>query len=83
MNFSIHTGPIIRREEIYDNMDIPERRHIFNKLIAFVRQINIRYKCLYIEKKYITDVVEASGKLSKQIGNFKGTLQRFLIIRHR
>ena len=66
----IHTGPIIRREEIYYNMDILERRRIFNKLIAFVRQINIRYRCFYIEKKHITDVVEASGKLSKQIGNF-------------
>ena len=66
----IHTGPIIRKEEIYINMDISERRRIFNKLIAFVRQVDIRYKCFYIEKKHIADVVEASGKLSKQIGNF-------------
>ena len=66
----IHTGPIIRREEIYVNMDIPERRRIFNNLIAFVRQINIRYKYFYIEKKNISNLIEAFGKLSKQIGNF-------------
>ena len=69
-NLCIHTGPIIRKEEIYTNMTIHERRHIFNKLVAFIRQINIRYKCFYIEKKHISDVVEATGKLSKQISQF-------------
>ena len=63
----IHTGPIIRKEEIYRNMNIPERRRIFNKMVAFIRQINIRYKCFYIEKKHIDDIVAATGKLSKQI----------------
>ena len=47
-----------------------ERRRIFNKMVAFIRQINIRYKCFYIEKKHISDVVEATGKLSKQISRF-------------
>ena len=51
-------------------MNIPEHRRIFNKIIAFIRQINIRYKCFYIDKKHIDDVVEASGKLSKQISQF-------------
>lgn len=39
----IHTGPIIRKEEIYSNMSIQERCRIFNKMLAFFRQINIRY----------------------------------------
>ena len=69
-NICIHTGPIIRMEEIYKDMDIFERRRIFNKMIAFIRQIDIRYKCFYIEKKHISDVVEATGKLSKQISQF-------------
>lgn len=63
----IHTGPIIRKEEIYTNMSVDERRRIFNKLVAFIRQIAIRYKCFYIEKKHIFDVVEATGKLSKPL----------------
>jgi len=66
----IHTGPIIRREEIYSEIEIDERRRIFNKMVAFIRQIDIRYKCFYIEKRHIKDVVEASGKLSKQISQF-------------
>ena len=66
----IHTGPIIRKEEIYKDMEIDERRRIFNKMVAFIRQMDIRYKCFHIEKKHISDVVEATGKLSKQISQF-------------
>lgn len=66
----IHTGPIIRKEEIYEHMTIEERRRIFNKMVAFIRQINIRYKCFYIEKKHFSDVVEATGRLSRQISIF-------------
>lgn len=69
-NLCIHTGPIIRKEEIYTRMDIKTRRCIFNKMIAFIRQIDIRYKCFSIEKKHIADVVEATGKLSKLISQF-------------
>lgn len=69
-NLCIHTGPIIRMEEIYANMPLSDRRRIFNKMIAFVRQIDIQYKCFYIEKKHITDVVTVTGKLSKMIAQF-------------
>lgn len=66
----IHTGPIIRKEEIYSNMSIQERRRIFNKMLAFFRQINILYKSFYIEKKHTENVVDATGRLSKQISTF-------------
>lgn len=69
-NLCIHTGPIIRKEEIYKNMNITERRKIFNKMIAFIRNVNIRYKSFYVEKKHINDAIEIVGKLSKQISNF-------------
>ena len=78
-NLCIHTGPIIRKEEIYVNMSVDERRRIFNKMVAFIRQIDIRYKCFCIEKKHISDVVEATGKLSKQISEFiRGHYEDFL-----
>jgi len=69
-NLCIHTGPIIRREEIYANMSLTDRRRIFNKIIAFVRQIDVQYKCFYIEKKHMFDIVMATGKLSKLISQF-------------
>ena len=66
----IHTGPIIRREEIYENMSIVERRRIFNKLIALFRRIDIRYKCFSIEKKNASDTVQATTQLSRQMAQF-------------
>ena len=69
-DFCIHTGPIIRKEEIYENMTITERRHIFNKMIAFVRQIDIHYHSFYVEKKHFKNIVDIAGSLSKQISNF-------------
>lgn len=66
----IHNGPIVRREAPYEYMDIKERRRIFNKMVAFTRQLNISFKCFHIEKKHITDTIEASGKLSKQLASF-------------
>lgn len=60
-------------------MSVAERRRIFNKMVAFIRQIDIRYKCFYIEKKHIPDVVEATGRLSKQISQFiRGHYEDFL-----
>lgn len=69
-NLCIHTGPIIRKEEIYSDMRLDKRRRIFNKMVAFIRQSSIRYKCFYVEKKQLSDVVELTGKLSKQISQF-------------
>ena len=69
-NICIHTGPIIRKEEIYENMSVIERRQIFNKMIAFIRNIDILYKSFCIEKKHIADSVEAVGRLSKLISQF-------------
>ena len=69
-NLCIHAGPIIRKEEIYANMSIIERRRIFNKMLAFIRNTNIRYKSFFIEKKHIADSVDAVGRLSKLISRF-------------
>jgi len=78
-NSCIHTGPIIRREESYHDLSVSERRRIFNKMVSFIRQIDIRYKCFFIEKKQVSDVIDATGKLSKDISVFIQThYQEFL-----
>lgn len=69
-NHFIHTGPIIRRENEYANIDYQTRRKILNKMITFIRQCNIRHKSFHIEKKHIEDATEASQKLSRQISVF-------------
>ena len=66
----IHTGPIVRREEIYEFMSITDRRRIFNKLVAFFRQVDIRYKCISIEKKHADDVIQATSQISRKMSQF-------------
>lgn len=66
----MHTGPMIRKEEDYSAMSYLERRKIFNKMVTFLRQSGIKYKSFHIEKKHMSDIVEATGKLSKQISQF-------------
>lgn len=66
----IHTGPIIRKEENYKYMTVEERRKIFNKMVAFIKNCGIEYKCFSVEKKQTEDAVELSGKISKQISSF-------------
>lgn len=69
-NNCIHTGPIVRREEIYQNMDLKERRNILNSFTIFIKKCPITFKTFYIEKKHINDEMEAITKLTKQISNF-------------
>lgn len=47
----LHTGPLIRREEIYRYMDIDLRRHIFNTFMIFARHIEFTYKTFIIPKE--------------------------------
>lgn len=78
-NHCIHSGPIIRGEEEYRNIDINIRKSLFRKVANFIRNLDVQYKCFYIEKKHIKDDVEAAGKLSKQISTFiKSNLSYFL-----
>lgn len=66
----IHTGPIIRMEEIYNAMTKKERRTILNKLVAFVRNVDIKYACFSVEKKHLGGAVDIIARLSKQISEF-------------
>lgn len=66
----IHTGPIIRQENIFRNIDLPTRRKLFNRFVAFTKKLDIMYVPFIIDKKHIEDVTDMSGKLSKEISNF-------------
>lgn len=66
----IHTGPIIRQENIYRNIDKKTRKKIINRFVAFVKKLDIKYITIAVDKKHIKDVTELSGKLSKEISIF-------------
>ena len=66
----VHIGPMVRHEDDYKYMSIPERRKILNTFSAFIRKCPITYKCFCAEKKHIIDEVEIISKLTKQISSF-------------
>lgn len=77
-NNCIYTGPIVRKEETYQNMDLKERRKILKTFTTFVKKCPIKYKTFYVEKKHLEGEVELASKLAKQISNFlKDNLQYF------
>ena len=69
-NVAIHTGPIIRQEEIYSSMDIETRRKIMRTLMAFYRNVNIKYTTLHIEKKHVKNELEIVAELSRLLSRF-------------
>ena len=65
-----HAGPIIRREEDYQNYSIVERRRCLNKMLSFARNVNVSYVTLSVEKRHITDSVHLTVSLTKQLSAF-------------
>ena len=62
----VHAGPLIRREELYLNMSIDERKKIFNRAFNFLRTTEIAYKAFIVEKKHIESSLDLVAALSKQ-----------------
>ena len=75
----IHTGPIIRRENEYDNFTLLERKRIFNFLYNFTRTTEITFKSLVVEKKQLVDDLDLHVQLTKQFtAFFKDNTEWFL-----
>ena len=66
---AVHTGPIIRREEIYKTMLTEERKRIFNALFNFARKLEFNYICTYVDKNECNDIIAMTSKLSRNIAN--------------
>ena len=63
----VHCGPIIRSEAEFRNETIDTRKKILTRMMSFVRNVDIEYETLCVEKKHIEDDVELVLKLSKQL----------------
>ena len=40
---AVHTGPLIRRESVYANDFVEDRKRLYNALFNFVRKLDIQY----------------------------------------
>ena len=67
---TIHTMPLIRREEIYNNMLSRERKLIFSRLFFFAQKCNIKYRTFIYKKKELNITFDLEAKITKEISWF-------------
>ncbi len=65
----IHTGPLIRREDIFKGYSIDDRRKLIYKMLNFMVNVPISHFTVVIDRKEARNKVQLSGKLAKQIQN--------------
>ena len=63
----IHTGPVIRREEVFSRYSIDERRKLLYKMLNFVIRCPISYLTVVVDRREAADKIALSGKLAKAI----------------
>ena len=66
-NHAIHTGPLIRRENVYVNDLMEDRKHLFNVLYFFTVQLPIQYFCVKVNKAECDDEIQQTARLSRLI----------------
>ena len=69
-DYTIHAGPLIRRENEYGNLSLLDRKRIFNTLYNFVRTADITYHAITIEKKHFAEEIDLNVQISKQLSMF-------------
>lgn len=65
-NVCFHAGPLIRQEKAYAVLDWEFRYRIFAAMMAFARNVDFKYHCLVVDKKFVTSseqIVERLGVL--------------------
>ncbi|MBQ9007082.1 MAG: DUF3800 domain-containing protein, partial [Atopobiaceae bacterium] len=67
---AIHCAPLIRREEDYSQLDVPERRRLFRRLYDFARICDIRYKTFVFEKREYPHHDALVTRMSREVGLF-------------
>lgn len=63
----IHTGPVIRREQVFQNYSIEERRKLLYKMLYFYNKCDIYHDTVVVNRKEAEDKITLSGRLSKEI----------------
>ncbi|MCR4721524.1 MAG: DUF3800 domain-containing protein [Lachnospiraceae bacterium] len=76
---AIHSEPLIRREELYQNMNPNERRAIFTKLYYFVLHSDITYKSFLYEKIHFDNELKLQATMAKDISLFLRTNLDFFL----
>lgn len=67
---TIHTEPLIRREEDYVDLNPNDRRTLFSKLYFFARKSGISYKSISVNKSEYTEPFKLEAKIARDLSQF-------------
>lgn len=73
----IHTGPVIRREDVFARYSIDERRKLLYKMLNFVNSCPISSLTVVVDRKEAIDKVTLSGKLARAINTAMNVHQNY------
>lgn len=63
----IHTGPVIRREDVFSGLSIDERRKLLFKMLNFIVSSPISHELAVVNRKEAPDKISLSGRLGREI----------------
>lgn len=75
----IHTGPVIRREEVFERYSLDDRRKLLYKMLNFVNACPVSHLTVVIDRKEAVDKMTLSVRLQKAIGTVMATHQDFFM----
>ena len=74
----IHTGPIIRKEGIFENYSLDDRRKLIYKMLNFVMKCPIQFYTITIKRANAMDRIQLSGELGKAINDMLSENREYL-----
>ena len=64
---ALHTGPLIRRESVYENLEMEQRKKLFNLLFRFARKIPVQFFTAKVRKSECNDSDVLEARITKEI----------------
>ena len=68
--FASHAGPLIRKEKMFAAFRREWRAKVFKLLFDFARRTEFNYRCLVVDKKYMTSQLSIVASLQKSLSSF-------------
>jgi len=66
----VHAGPLIRNEGVYKSLTLQERRFLFNALYYFIKNADISYIPIIVEKKQLDSKFDLHRRINRHLFNF-------------
>lgn len=64
---ALHTGPLIRRESVYEGLEMEQRQKLFNLLFRFARKIPVRFFTAKVRKSECNNADVLEARITKEI----------------